>query len=342
MLLKPRFSRAAAARGGWAAELPDFAQSLAWSADGRALAVASLAGPVVIFDGETGASIVFDEGHRGGALTLAWSPDGLLASGGQDGMIRLFSIGEAALVGEVEGGGDWVEHLAWSPSGDCLASAAGKTVRVWSQARELLAEVTGYESTVSSLFWHPGKQEIVTSCYGGLQFLEVGKPEWIRKLDWKGSILTSAPSPDGRFIATGNQDASVHVWEVRSGKDLQMTGYPLKVRELAWCGNGPLLATGGSAVITVWSFAGRGPAGKPAEELNGHEARVTGLSFLPGSTRLVSVGEDQTVRTWEPGKGWRCSRTEKLETPLHSLAVSPDGKRAAVAGDGGLVTIWPL
>ena len=38
----------------WTAELPDFAQSLAWAPDGHALAVATLAGPVVLLDGERG------------------------------------------------------------------------------------------------------------------------------------------------------------------------------------------------------------------------------------------------------------------------------------------------
>ncbi|HZS35905.1 MAG TPA: WD40 repeat domain-containing protein, partial [Polyangia bacterium] len=185
-----------------------------------------------------------------------------------------------------------------------------------------------------------GKTELVTSCYGGLQFVEVGKADWVRELEWKGSILTAAPSPDGRFIATGNQDATVHVWETESGKDLQMNGYPFKVRELAWCEGGPLLATGGSNVITVWSFAGRGPAGKPPEELKGHEERICGLAS--SGQRLVSVSEDRTLRVWQRKQSWRCARVEPAEVPLLALAVSPDGRWAAAAGEGGALAVWPL
>jgi WD40 repeat protein len=193
---------------------------------------------------------------------------------------------------------------------------------------------------VTSLSWLPGKAELVTSCYGGLQFVEVGRAEWVRRLDWKGSILTAAPSPDGRFIATGNQDATVHVWVTRTGKDLQMNGYPRKVRELAWHGDGPLLATGGSDVITLWSFGGRGPAGKPPEELKGHEQRVCGLAFA--GRRLVSVAEDGTLRVWERKQSWRCTRVETADMPLVGLGVSPDGRWAAAAGDGGQLAVWPL
>ena len=243
---------------------------------------------------------------------------------------------------ELDGGSDWVTHVAWSPSGDSFATAAGKTLRVWSRAGALLTEVNGYESTITSLFWLPGTQQLVTSCYGGLQFVTVGKPEWVRRLDWKGSILAATPSPEGRFIATGNQDATVHVWETRSGKDLQMSGYAFKVRELAWCDATPLLATGGAPTITMWSFAGRGPAGKAPVQLSGHEARVTDLAFVPKTGRLVSVGEDRALRVWQRSSTWKCIRHAEAETSLHGLAVSQDGRRVAASGTGGRVTAWTL
>jgi WD40 repeat protein len=326
----------------WTAELPDFAPALVWAPDGHALAVATLAGPVILLDGESGTQLAVDEGHAGGALALAWSSDGAwLASGGQDGHVRLFDA-TGRCQAELECGKGWVTHVGWSPSSDCVAAAAGKLLRIWSRSGELLTEVSGYDSTITSLFWLPGSDQLVTSCYGGLQFITVGKTDWVRRLDWKGSILVAKPSPDGRFIATGNQDATVHVWETKSGKDLQMTGYPFKVRELAWCNERPLLATGGAPTITVWSFSGKGPAGKAPDQLKGHEERVTDLAFVSGTTRLVSVGEDRALRVWQRASTWKCIRSAQAETPLHSLAVACGGKRVAAAGAEGRVTAWTI
>ena len=226
--------------------------------------------------------------------------------------------------------------------GDRFAAAAGQSLRVWSRDGALVTEVSGYESTITSLFWLPGTSQIVTSCYGGLQFVDVGRPDWVRRLDWKGSILVAKPSPEGRFIATGNQDATVHVWETRSGKDLQMSGYAFKVRELAWCDADPLLATGGAPTITVWSFAGRGPAGKPPAQLSGHEGRVTELAFIPRTGRLVSVGEDRALRVWQRAATWKCIHHATADTALHGLAIALDGKRVAASGDEGRVTAWTL
>jgi WD40 repeat protein len=326
----------------WSIALADFAQSMAWAPDGHALALATLAGATVIVDGERGERLAFDSGHDGGALAVAWSPDGArIATGGQDASVRLLDR-TGRLQHELEAGIGWVTHLAWSRSGDRVAAAAGQTLRVWSRDGVLLTEVNGYESTITSLFWLPGSTQLVTSCYGGLQFVDVGRPDWVRKLDWKGSILVAKPSPDGRFIATGNQDASVHVWETKSGKDLQMTGYPFKVRELAWCDADPLLATGGAPTITVWNFAGRGPAGKPPAELMGHEARVTDLAFIPRTGRIVSVSEDSSLRVWQRASTWKCIRHAAAATALHAVAIAPDGTRVAATGDDGRVTAWSL
>ncbi|HMP41901.1 MAG TPA: WD40 repeat domain-containing protein, partial [Roseiflexaceae bacterium] len=66
-----------------------------------------------------------------------------------------------------------------------------------------------------------------------------------RKFEWKGSVLVLAVSLDGKYIAAGAQNASVHFWICRDGTDLEMSGYPRKVRELAWDSSSSYLATGG-------------------------------------------------------------------------------------------------
>ena len=66
--------------------------------------------------------------------------------------------------------------------------------------------------------------------------------------------------PTGRFIATGNQDSTVHLWITETGKDLHMSGYSTKVRELSWHANSRFLATGGGPAVVVWDFSGKGPA----------------------------------------------------------------------------------
>jgi WD40 repeat protein len=46
------------------------------------------------------------------------------------------------------------------------------------------------------------------------------------------SVEAIAWSPNGNFVASGNQDSTVYFWFIEGGEDLQMTGYPAEVREL--------------------------------------------------------------------------------------------------------------
>ena len=183
----------------------------------------------------------------------------------------------------------------------------------------------------------------MTSCCGGLQFVEVGGHEWVRRLDWKGSVLAAASSPDGRYIAAGNQDASVHVWNSKTGRDLRMTGYHTKVRRARLVARRHGAGDGRRrGQITLWSFAGKGPAGSEPEVLRGHDGRVTGLGFLRDG-RLVSCGDDGALVEWQrAGKRFASAVKRKTDAPLFSLMLSPAGRRAAVATGASEVTVWPL
>jgi WD40 repeat protein len=327
----------------WSITLPDYVNALGFSPDGNALAAATLAGPVVVLDTTQGEVRYQLDGHAGGAFAVAWSPDGkVLATSGQDGMVELVNGASGSVIAKMAGGDAWVEHLSWSPDGRYLAVAAGKVAQFFSPGGKILGEVKSHASTISSLLWLPHADLAVTACYGGIQFLAVGEPQPVKRYEWKGSILSLAVTPDGKYVASGNQDNSVHAWRTSSGEDFQMAGYPTKVTTLAFSANSSILATGGGKEIALWDFSGKGPAGKKPTVLKGHEGLVTALSYarMNGQPRLISAGRDGLLCTWAPHLSPRTISVTKSAAPLERVIADPQGRFIAVADKVGQVGLF--
>ena len=77
-----------------------------------------------------------------------------------------------------------------------------------------------------------------------------------------------------------------------------MSGYPAKVRDLAWHPGGRYLATGGGESVMVWDCGGAGPAGTEPRILEGHTGLITGLAYQAKGHQLASVGADGRVLFW--------------------------------------------
>ncbi len=242
----------------WQAEIGDHVIGLAWSPDGAGLAAAAVGGPITVCDGATGRIRHVLPGHGFGTTALSWSPQGTpLASAGQDGKVKLWNVANGKLQHSLDGGSAWVERVAWSPDGKFLASAAGKTVRLWNTAGQLVRDFGSHPSTVADIQWKPRTLELASASYGQIALFRPDKAQAIRSLSWKGSQLVLAWSPDGKYIATGDQDSTVHFWIVNKGQDLMMSGYPTKVRELSWDCTSQYLATGGGDTPCVWDVSGK-------------------------------------------------------------------------------------
>lgn len=324
----------------WQTSIEDYVIKLAWSPDGQWLAAAAIEGPITLFNGATGEVVRILPGHDFGTTTLAWRPDGdLLASAGQDGHVRLWNPASGTEQAALAGGQTWVEHLAWSPQGDLLASAAGKVLRLWSSEGELRFETNDHNSTIAGLAWRPGGRDLATIAYGGVILRAAESPEKVRTFNWKGSSVALAWSPDGRFIATGDQDSTVHFWYSNSGQDLQMWGYPTKVRELSWHHTSRYLATGGGSTPVIWDCSGRGPEGTKPKTLEQHQHYLTMLAYQHNGSLLASAGQDGLVVIWEPEQRQRPMARHEFDSSVGQIAWSPHDKQLAVGEERGLVTM---
>lgn len=336
---------AAGAGAAWRSAVEDAPVAVTVAAPGgvpgeggaAALAVVGSGGLVTVLDaaGRTVATAVVG----GGGLTAAWSPEGtVLGVGGPEGAYRWT---ESTGLEPLQAGG-WCQALAWAADGRLAVaddrsaavfdpgSLAGRTVSGWVERAWCTPEVA---STVTGLAWLRDGRELAVAGYGGVRAFS--RARLARELAYAGSLLAVAVSPDGRWLVSGNQDASVHVWRLRDGEELEMAGYPRKVTRVAFDVTGRWLAADGGPVATVWDFSGKGPGGTAARMLPAPPDGATALAWHPRLPLLATGGADGAVAVWDVAT----ASAGREAVPLHRVVVRAGDPVTALAWLGGTTVV---
>ncbi|MCG3174365.1 MAG: hypothetical protein GMKNLPBB_02599 [Myxococcota bacterium] len=325
----------------WTIDAGDYVNALAWSPDSQYLAAAAASGEVVVARTESGVITGRYPGHAMGALCLAWSADGeLLASGGQDGFLRVWNNASGQQAWAMKTAGAWVEHLDWNHRSDVIAAASGKHLQFWKSSGELQQALPPNNSTIAAIQWQPGGNAIAFAGYKRAVLWRLGQEKPEKEYPWGSSMISLRWSPNGKWIACGCQDAAVHVWNARTGEDMEMSGYPTKLRELSWDRESRYLATGGGVESIVWDFSGKGPVGSRPRTLSGHQDLLTDLAFQPTGDLLATGGRDGMVIWWNPRKNAQPAALAGGSGVVTRVAWNPGGQLLAASHDDGRVLLY--
>jgi len=325
----------------WAGQLDDYVIALAWAPDGTSLAAASAAGPITLYGAPDGAKRVVLPGHDQGSNAIAWQPGtALLASGGQDGAVKLWDTAAGQHVATVSLGRPWVEHLAWRPAGSApiLAAAAGRKLAFINPDATVRHAFQDAPKTISALAWHPLGGCAAVAYFGGVCLWGADDAAAQREYPYGNGIHALEWSPDGRWIVSGNQDPSVHLWMLGSDVELQMSGYEGKVRHLSFDSGSRWLATSGSRDACVWDCSGAGPEGREPVML-AHDAPVCGVAFQRAHGLLASASQDGALVLWSPERRQPLRATVRMPAAAACLAWSPDDRFLAIGSEKAMVYV---
>ena len=332
----------------WNADLADYVLDLRWSADGSHLAALPSTGGLQLFDLIKN-KIIELPSHRGGNGSIAWHPrDCSLASFGQDGVLRIHDIA-ATTSRELQLPRGWSERCAWNADGSLIALAVGKTVHVIATATlETIYTITDHTSTVTDLVWHPElRDQLATADNRGTHLWRLGEAKPFARIDDGVAAQSLTWSPDGRWIVSGDQTPSVHLYDTKKRDPLFIQGFATKIKAFAWQTGGtkdlPWLALGGGPVITVWSCSGKnGPRGSKPIQLFGHLKEVSALDFPAHGQHLTSGGRDGLVLLWLPHHSDSAALIAREESEITAVRWSPDGLHLAYGTASGRVAVHSL
>ena len=337
----------------WAAQLDDYVIDLAWSHDGAHLAAASQAGPLHFFAGATGENRRELPGHADGANCLAFAPladSSVLASGGQDGAVKLWDAAAGQHLATAELGSAWVEHLAWRPSvsagsassapgAPLLAASAGRDLVFLRPDASIAHRFKPAPKTLSTIAWHPQGGALAAAYFGGVCLWDADDFRAQREYAYDNGIATLAWSPpDGRWLVSGNADPSVHLWLPEEDQEFHMSGYETKVRQISFDFTGTRLATTGGQDVCVWDCSGAGPEGREPGMLP-HDAPLVAVAFQNRHGLLASASRDGVLQLWSPERAQPLRATVKMPAPATKLVWSPDDKFLAVGSEKGVVYV---
>lgn len=320
----------------------DHVLGLSWSPDGLMLAATPSQGAIqlVRVDGSIVAEL---PGHGMGNGVSAFHPvEPILATCGADGKIRIYREPFSGTPErETTLGKDWVEKLAWNANGSYLATAIGKRLVVLDKTGAVVQEFTSHRSSVCDFAWNPRQpEEIASVCGGGALMWRLGEDEPFARFDWGGASLLAAWSPDGRWIVTGDQTPSVHVYDLTRDHPLHIQGYETKVKALAFNSASRKLATGGGRLVTVWNCTGKtGPEGTMPKQLEGHTGDPIALAYRRASDWLASGGTDGNLILFEPESSGRPRYVLALGSAVASVAWHPSESLLAAGTDAGDVVL---
>jgi WD40 repeat protein len=277
--------------------------------------------------------------HAGAILSSA-ADEARIVTGGDDG----FVIATDATGAQMSVGADqkkrWIDHIALGPDG-AVAWSAGKTASVRLKSGEV--KTLDAPSTVAGLAFAPKGLRLAIAHYNGASLWFPNASAAPEKLEWKGSHLGIAFSPDGKFLVTTMQESTLHGWRLADAKHMRMSGYSARVRSLGWTADGKFLATSGSEQLILWPFDGKdGPMGKQPRLMAQSQARVGVVACHPRQP-VVAVGyADGTVLLVRIDDGALIAAKGKGDAPVSALGWDAAGQKLAFgteAGEAGVLNL---
>ena len=300
-----------------------------------------LDGTIGLWDLQGNAIIQPFKAHKGGFVSVAFSPDGtMIASGSNDNTVRLWDLKGKPIGKPFKGHGKAVRPVAFSPDGKMIASGSkDSTVRLWDlKGNPIGKPFKGHGKTVWSVAFSPDGKKIVSGSEDStvrlwdLQGKPIGQPF----KEHNSPVNSVVFSPDSKKIVSGSEDSTVRLWDLQ-GKPIgqPFKGHNGEVNSVAFSPDGQTIVSGSKDnTIRLWNLEGQ----QISEPLKGHITFVYSVGFNPSGSMIISGSLDGTVRMWDAKPNLFGKPLKSHNNTVMSVAFSPISKNTAQGVEQVLVS----
>jgi WD40 repeat protein/DNA-binding SARP family transcriptional activator/energy-coupling factor transporter ATP-binding protein EcfA2 len=297
-------------------------QALAFSPDGRMLAVGSTTGnnaDVYLMDTRTHRRRAYAQSGRPATADVRFSPDG-----------------RTLVTGEITTG------RSLTPPPEVIVN------RNPVNAKERVRSVPLPAGRLTG-FVEKGRKLLVTTGETSSVLLDARTLHRVRRLPLGGA---AAVSTNGEFAAFGNANGGIVLYDLRTGKPTAMRGHAGKpITSVAFSTDGTTIAsTSGDGDVATWDVATR----SLRATLAGHTASAEGPIFSHDGATLYAGGDDGNLIAWDIhgvrrlGRPFRFAPTatpgEGAPAPeshaAKATAVSPDNSTFVTSPGANRITFW--
>jgi COMPASS component SWD3 len=245
------------------------------------------------------------QAHLESITSMGIAPNGRrMVTASLDRKVRLWAPADGTLQSELRRGGEIIRCVAISPDGSLIAVGGdGAILQIWD------AET------------------------GSLRHTLKNTERFSKRITKVGFSSTS------HLLVTVAADNQVGLWDVRTGGWLGHYGKPDELgraTSVAMSRENQFAAGYANGSVVIWQLFPRSPRWSLAV----HQTEVTAIGLSPLEFRLVTGGEDRTLRIWYPEDGSELLRIPADVETMKQIEWTPDGHSLVTLAADGTIGYW--